>query len=224
VMYRSGLDPAGQARFDRIAHRFTDDMEWTGIGMEVLPEMKAMISACAAQLLLGLRDPMLDRFHTIRLYKDAYRSHSSGRMHQGDVRPSIGTITISWWHFLHGYKEPVDGENVGLHEMAHALWFDHLYPEDGVGIWPKTLHDDWLQLADVEIALLRKDPKRLLGSYAATNQAEFFAVAVEFFFERPAELQMHHRALYERLVELLGQDPINQEAQAAEDHGGPTSS
>jgi hypothetical protein len=44
-------------------------------------------------------------------------------------------------------------------------------------------------------------------SYAVTNEAEFFAVAVEAFFERPRLLQRYHAKLYTALVEFFAQDP-----------------
>jgi Mlc titration factor MtfA (ptsG expression regulator) len=49
----------------------------------------------------------------------------------------------------------------------------------------------------------------LLDKYGATNPAEFFAVATEFFFERPVELQRHHPELYNELKNFYHQDPAS---------------
>jgi hypothetical protein len=38
----------------------------------------------------------------------------------------------------------------------------------------------------------------LLDQYGATNPAEFFAVATEYFYERPIELKNLHPELYEQ--------------------------
>jgi Mlc titration factor MtfA (ptsG expression regulator) len=38
---------------------------------------------------------------------------------------------------------------------------------------------------------------RLLGEYAATNEAEFFAVITELYFNRPRTLQRHFPDLYQ---------------------------
>jgi Mlc titration factor MtfA (ptsG expression regulator) len=46
-----------------------------------------------------------------------------------------------------------------------------------------------------------------LRDYAAGNEAEFFAVASEVFFEDPWRLRRAHPALYSLLVEFYGQDP-----------------
>ena len=67
----------------------------------------------------------------------------------------------------------------------------------------------WLELVHREMRRAGKHGSALRG-YGATNEAELFAVAVEAFFEHPAQLQKKHAALYAMLVEALGQDPTAQ--------------
>ncbi|MEP4532261.1 MAG: zinc-dependent peptidase, partial [Cyclobacteriaceae bacterium] len=45
-------------------------------------------------------------------------------------------------------------------------------------------------------------------AYGGVSQAEFFAVAVENFFERPKEFKAYHSVLYQTMCKLLKQDPI----------------
>jgi Mlc titration factor MtfA (ptsG expression regulator) len=47
----------------------------------------------------------------------------------------------------------------------------------------------------------------LLGAYAATNPAEFFAVASEVFFEQGPQLAGERPALYAELQAFYGVDP-----------------
>ena len=47
----------------------------------------------------------------------------------------------------------------------------------------------------------------MLDEYGATNPAEFFAVATECFFEKPAQIRRKHPQLYEELKEYYRQDP-----------------
>jgi Mlc titration factor MtfA (ptsG expression regulator) len=47
----------------------------------------------------------------------------------------------------------------------------------------------------------------VLDHYGATDHAEFFAVATEAFFERPAELQQERPELYDALRRYYRQDP-----------------
>jgi len=49
----------------------------------------------------------------------------------------------------------------------------------------------------------------LLDHYGATNQAEFFAVASETFFEKPQQLKHEHPELFELLVKYYRLNPIS---------------
>ena len=49
--------------------------------------------------------------------------------------------------------------------------------------------------------------RTLLDSYAATDAAEFFAVASECFFEKSRQLRAKHPELYEQLRVFYQQDP-----------------
>jgi hypothetical protein len=46
----------------------------------------------------------------------------------------------------------------------------------------------------------------LLDTYGTTNEAEFFAVTTECFFDRPVELRDRHPSLYELLCQYYRQD------------------
>ena len=45
-----------------------------------------------------------------------------------------------------------------------------------------------------------------INRYAATNEAEFFAVTSEYFFERPGAMQQKHPQLYAALERVFNQD------------------
>ncbi|WP_431211698.1 zinc-dependent peptidase [Puia sp. P3] len=49
----------------------------------------------------------------------------------------------------------------------------------------------------------------MLGDYAATNYHEFWAVAVEVFFESPVAFRHEMPDLYEAMACVLNQDPLN---------------
>jgi MtfA peptidase len=79
-----------------------------------------------------------------------------------------------------------------------------------------SLYGTWARVLGAEFERLRIDLAwergTLLGGYAATSPAEFFAVATEFFFERPAALRARHPALYAQLAAFYRQDPAQLEA------------
>lgn len=53
-----------------------------------------------------------------------------------------------------------------------------------------------------------------INPYGATSNAEFFAVASEYFFERPDLLQEKHPELHELLSQVFRQKPQKAGAEA----------
>jgi Mlc titration factor MtfA (ptsG expression regulator) len=51
----------------------------------------------------------------------------------------------------------------------------------------------------------------VLRDYGATNEAEFFAVATESYFEKPRQMKTHAPDLYRELQEFYGGDPAGDE-------------
>lgn len=205
--FMESLGPEDRKRFVRCVTTFMNDKEWVGAGMQLADEMKVMISASAAQLLYCLPELALMHFTRIMVYPDAYRSPRSDDLHQGTVIPGAGIIKISWKHFLHGYADPDDAHNVALHEMAHALWFEHLIPNAEDDFLDPVALADWNRLAMTEIQMVRAGESRLFRRYAGTNEAEFFACAVEYFFECTAAFKEKMPAEYDAMCGLLKQDP-----------------
>ena len=63
----------------------------------------------------------------------------------------------------------------------------------------------------------RKGRRGELDSYGLTNEAEFFAVAVETFFEKPLRMERRQPKLYAILAKYFGQDPAGRLRRAAKD-------
>jgi len=47
-----------------------------------------------------------------------------------------------------------------------------------------------------------------INPYAITNEAEFFAVVSEYFFEKPEKFRQKHPELYEMLCIIFIQKPV----------------
>ena len=117
-----------------------------------------------------------------------------------------GTIILSVPTLEESFDDPDDGFHVGLHEFAHLLDVEQT-GFDGV---PRGLDAarsrEWLGVVDHEMDRLRRG-KSVLDPYAGESPAEFLAVAVETFFERPLDLRQRHREVYAILRDYFGQDP-----------------
>ena len=170
--------------------------------------MKAIISCAAAQLLLFLPSEGLSYFKRIIVYPDYYNSRITHKRHKGEVNPGLRTIVFSWRGIAEGLKRSDDGLNLLLHEFAHALWLEHKL----VGHQYVVLDEIWIKrfedYAAAEMKNLHADEQHFFRRYAFESMEEFFAVAVENFFERTRQFQLEQPDLYLILTNLFKQDPL----------------
>lgn len=201
------LSPQGKAFFERRVVELVFEKDWEGHGLAVTREMKVRIAAALVQLTFGFKDLLLLNFRRIIIHPDAYDNPRTGKRHIGEAVPGQQALAFSWKHFVEGFTNPGDAMNVGLHEAAHALWFENMIPNGEYDFLPAGPLVQWNQLAQEEMERIHAGRSRLFRDYAATNQAEFFAVAVEYFFEQPAAFRERLPELYTCLAKLLRQDP-----------------
>ena len=216
------LSPEQQKKLFGLINVFLDEKDFTGCeGLEITDEIKVTVAAQACLLLLNNRtQPWYRKLHTILIYPSAYVAQSKTQeadvISEGDsVRLGEswggGSIVLSWNHSLHGGKNFNDGSNVVLHEFAHQL--DQVDgPADGVPNFDSAAnYIDWANILGKEYKRLvhktLKNQKTLLDKYGATNEAEFFSVATECFFEKPRQMHKKHPELYSNLSKYYGLDP-----------------
>lgn len=193
------------------------ERSWEGCdGLSVTDEMRVAIAGHAAVMLLGTRDYFFDSVASILIFPDVIE-----RYHEGVVSHAVGEAweeghVVLTWPEIQLASEGDDGRNVVIHEFAHHL--DGLDGEMGGSIQFPSREDQrrWDELAGEEFEALVRDVdagrRTLLDPYGATDEAEFFAVASEAFFETPEPLARRHPELYELLVKFYGLDPRHLES------------
>jgi len=203
--YRS-LSDAGRRRFLQRVLVFMEVKKFEYIDIEPVEIMPLLISATAVQLTFGLRNYLLDHFRTIHILKDRYRYGFYNQPFEGHVAED--GIYFSWNHFFREYSDYSDGQNVGLHEMAHALTYVNFSVQEGRD---DRFHDHFSEFSAVARPIFERmqaGETTLLDPYAATNYHEFWAVCIETFFERSNSLKKQMSGLYSALCILLNQDPL----------------
>jgi len=203
-------------------HIFLHQIEFIGCdGLEITEEMQLSIAAQACLLVVN-NDTWYKFLRTVLVYPGAFKSRE--RKHDGYVvteRETVrlgeswsrGPVILSWTHTEQGALNYKDGRNVVLHEFAHQL--DDLSGHtDGAPILNKgQSFADWARVFtdayDIHVRRIEKGHKTLLDAYGAEGPEEFFAVAVEVFFEKPAALRNEEPAIYEQLAELFRLEPVN---------------
>ncbi|MBL8889090.1 MAG: zinc-dependent peptidase [Planctomycetaceae bacterium] len=212
------LAPDQQQRLQEIAWIMFHERHFETVrGFSVTDEMKWVVVSNAALMLLGVTDYYFDGVQTILIQpepfilpqKDRWTIHhvaSSGAAWQD------GPIVLAWSDCQTGSQLRRHGRNVIIHEFAHHL--DGLDGEMGGAIhWESSSEAErWDQLLAEELESLQRSlelgHRTLLDPYAATNSAEFFAVACEYFFEEPSAMREHHQELYEMLAKFYHFDPL----------------
>lgn len=174
----------------------------------VTPEMKLLIGATIVMVTFGWDDLRLRHFDKILIYPDTYYSTISKKYHRGEVNPRHGIIAMSWNCFMNGMENEKDGVNLGIHEVAHALKLENqIYYNDEFEFFNPKVYDAFQELANKEIAKVKTGEWTVFRSTAGIDDDEFFAVALETFFEKPHEFFEYNPLLYGTLVRLMRQDP-----------------
>lgn len=221
--YRS-LDDSQKQRVHDCTQVMVAEKNWEGIdGFKVTDEVRLTISATASLLTIGLDQTFyFDRVESILLHPGAIRNQ---KMHRGRVVDESediflsgqawqgGPLVFSWPSALQGSQQPGDGSNVVIHEFVHHI--DGLDGEMGGSpiISDRELLSRWSSVFQRRYNELRDDLKDgrsvLIDEYAATNPAEFFAVAAESFFDSPRRLNRDLPDVYEVLKDYFAIDPVD---------------
>lgn len=201
--YYNRLSMQDQTKFLARLKRFIAAKNFKIYDKSGFKEMPVLISASAIQLGFGLDHYMLASFTDIHIFPDAFLGLEPNiRFLEGNV--SGCNIHVSWKHFLNGYQYPDNGENVGLHEMAHAYHIEYFSGQNHICIaefgWYEKVAGDIFEQEN-------RMPTGLYQSYYLRNMHEFWAGNIELFFERPEHFKAAYRSLYDALCNVLKQNP-----------------
>ncbi|HHJ12080.1 MAG TPA: zinc-dependent peptidase [Chromatiales bacterium] len=219
-----GLPEPQEVRLRALASLFLREKTLTGVGGLVPDErMQAEIAALACLPVLELGLEWYEGWHEVVIYGETFvvereEMDEAGVVHR--VRRPLageswgeGPVILSWGDYLHERRQPGSGQNVIIHEFAHKLDLRNgvangmppLHADMDRQDWTDTFTAAWDRLQ----RCLAHHHKPWIDPYAATDPAEFFAVASEVFFEAPWRMQQHEPALYRQLRQFYRQDPLH---------------
>lgn len=209
--FYNALSDKNKIRFEKRVQRFIDIKKFiprAGI-REITPEMKALVAGSAIQLTFGYPNIYFKHFWRILIYPDNYYSTITRKYHKGEVNLG-GLIALSWKDLKDGFRSHADGIHLGFHEMAHALRLINIIenPEYDFYDWQIMMAFD--REAKMEIEKIRNSshPISFFREYGTTNKEEFFAVAVEVFFEQAQTFKDYNPKLYQLMARILKIDPV----------------
>ena len=212
VIFYRALDPAEQLRFRRELQVFLGEKRITGIKTPLDETTRVLVAVSAIIPIFGFPDWEWDEISEVLVYPsrfsddfafgDGGKHHTLGMVGTGAMNRIMILVKPD---LLHGFRNPGDKRNVGLHEFAHLVdksdgTIDGL---PGVGLDRKSI-GPWIELVRRKMQEIRRGDSDI-DEYALTNEAEFFSVATEYFFERPGVMQRKHPKLYETLCAVFNQ-------------------
>ena len=214
VPFYQALSLPDQNRFREEVHIFLREKRITGINTSVDDTVRVLVAASAIIPIFGFPGWEWEHIREILIYPTSFdEGYQMGSAQEHPISGMVGTgamnrmMILSKPDLLQGFKQSSHGHNVGIHEFTHLLDKSD-GTVDGVPeiALPGRAIRPWLNLVQNEMNKIRKGHSDI-NPYGLTNEAEFFAVVSEYFFEKPVKMKQKHPALYAMLKQIFRQDP-----------------
>lgn len=215
VLFYRTLSKERQEVFQQRMMQFLSEVYIDGVQFELKELDTILVAASAIIPVFGFKEWRYTNLTGILLYPDYFNGDLEFKK-TGESRNIAGLVgngrfekqmILSRKALYHGFVNSSDKSNTAIHEFVHLI--DKVDDfTDGV---PERLlkHQyviPWLKLIHKEMEAIN-DNHSDIRKYGGTNEAEFFAVASEYFFERPDLLEKKHPELYKMLVQCFKQQP-----------------
>jgi Mlc titration factor MtfA (ptsG expression regulator) len=215
VHYYGNLSPEKQVLFGKRIMQFLSEIRITGVQLQLEELDEILIAASAIIPVFGFEEWEYAHLDEVLLYpttfnqrfeynNEADERHVMGMVGDGYMN---GKMILSRNALRMGFKNATDKNNTAIHEFIHLL-----DKEDGdVDGIPNVLLEHqysipWLKMMHQKMEEINKDASDI-RNYAGTNQAEYFAVVSEYFFERPDLFKRKHPQLYAMMEQCFRQSP-----------------
>ncbi|WP_053977251.1 M90 family metallopeptidase [Mangrovimonas xylaniphaga] len=207
VEFYEGLPPKEQQRFQKRMMEFFSEVYLEGVKVELEELDKILIAASAVIPVFGFPEWHYTNLSGVLLYPDNFNEDFEFEDKKGNriIAGVVGTgrlekqMILSKKALRHGFSKSSSKTNTGIHEFVHLI--DKM---DGVtdGVPERLIQHayviPWLKMIHKEMEAIN-DNKSDIRNYGGTNEAEFFAVASEYFFENPERMKKKHTELYKML-------------------------
>ena len=211
VAFYAELDKEKKNIFEEKLTRFLGSVKIEGIGTEVSALDRILVGASAVIPILGFNEWEYRNLGTVLLYPDTFNKDFQFTEGDRNILGMVGDgymngqMILSQSALRHGFSKSAGNENTGIHEFVHLI-----DKSDGAtdGVPQYFIQHDytipWVKMMHQEIRKI-EDNQSDINPYAITNEAEFFAVTSEYFFENPERMKDKHPALYDSLSKIFGQ-------------------
>lgn len=210
VKFYGTLSDENKTIFEKRIADFLAHVTITGVGVTVEDLDRILIASGAIIPIFAFPTWRYNNISEVLLYKDTFNREYKTEGTDRNVLGMVGDgamnrqMILSKQSVRSSFAQEADGHNTVIHEFTHLI--DKADgATDGV---PEYLLDKqhmipWLDVIHKTIAEMKRTGQSDINLYGATNQAEFFAVVSEYFFEKPRELEQNHPELYALLHQMF---------------------
>ena len=170
---------------------------------KVSDEVKILIGSVYIMMTFGMRKYLTEVFDKVIVYPSEFTSISHQRKHKGEFNFQYKVVVFSWEDFIKGIAIENDNLHLGVHEFTHALSFHGKKSKDYSASVFYKMHQEILQEIQRPKKRVAIQNAAYFRSYAFTNNLEFMAVVMEYFFESPIEFKNRFPELYAKIVKML---------------------
>jgi len=208
------LTTAERTRFETDILVFFEKVRITGVDTKINDKDRILVASSAVIPLFGYPGSSFDNLSEVLIYKGRFNhDYETNKGKGSNILGMVGGGNMNRHMILskpalrNGYDSKNKSHNVGIHEFVHLL-----DKADGNtdGIPKFVLRSKevkpWLEVVHGEIENILSG-KSKINPYGATNEAEFFSVASEYFFMQPKLLRSNHPELYGKLMMIYRQNP-----------------
>ena len=217
VPFYQKLNDGQKKYFEQRVQHFLSTTKITGVKTDVSELDKILVAASAIIPIFPFEDWEYNNLNEVLLYPESFNEDFELEAKDRSILGMVGTghmqnvMVLSQHELRQGFLNKTGKTNTAIHEFVHLV-----DKTDGAvdGI-PENLMSNryitpWIKLMHQKIREIRKG-KTDIDPYGSTNEAEFFAVVSEYFFERPDLLTQKHPELYQLLQEIFGK-PLAEKA------------
>ncbi|MFT3827676.1 MAG: zinc-dependent peptidase [Chitinophagaceae bacterium] len=210
VAFYRNLDEAGKQQFEKRVQQFLEKIRITGVGVQVEELDRLLVASGAIIPIFHFSGWQYNNINEVLLFKDSFNEEYGVEGGDRNILGMVGDgvmqrqMILSQPSLRSSFNNPVDGHNTAIHEFVHLLDKadgavdgvpEYLLSRPYVLPWIKQIHET--------IRDMKQGKDRDINFYGATNDAEFFAVISEYFFERPDKLKEHHPELFGLLEKIF---------------------
>jgi len=199
--------------FEIRVQRFLTAKRVTGVDTKIDDTIRVLVAASAIIPTFAFANFNYPNVNEILIYPNAFnKNFETGEGAEGNILGMVGNqfmkgiVIFSKPSLLKSFDGKTHSFNVGIHEFVHLI--DGLDGAiDGV---PEMLINNtfalpWLTEVRKEMKKIRQNESDI-DPYALTNEAEFLAVASEYFFDAPEKFERKHPELYGYMEKIFQQD------------------